>query len=274
MDTPLVDKDGFKLLNPTHSELWKKTTYLSKVGFIANRIYEYDIRSANTSALRGAKVLKQSTLDELEQLPRHDREVAVGRMILADKSIGKVIKRGITRAKEQLFIANKVQDEEVLSIKNDAVFVIGRRLKETTFGTMEFKEKNMYSAFLPLDSLELYYKRKAGTVDIKGIKDEVVNDPDQQNGMVLFLGTVMEYLVMDRRDALREYLIAFTDQYKSMKLPVQYYKELSGENIYRTVMEISNFGFQMQVASDADKPMINGVYNFKRFVLPLIQMYI
>ena len=269
-----IDAEGFKLLLPTYSDYWKRSAYLTKETRIINRVYEYDIRSANTSALRTAKKLKTSTLDELEQLPRHDREVRIGQMIAQDKSIGKVIKREITRAKRQLFMANHIQDDEVLSIKNDAVFIIGRRLTHTVFGPMEFKEKNIYSGYLYVEKLELYYDRKHRTVDVKGIKDEVIKDPDHQKGMVSFLSQVMEYLVMDRMPALRRYLISFTDDYKNKRLPVEYYKEMSGDNIYRTDMELSSFCFQMQSATEDDKPMINGTYNFKRFVIPMIRLFI
>ncbi|MCM1230271.1 MAG: hypothetical protein NC489_09060 [Ruminococcus flavefaciens] len=247
---------------------------MTKETRIINRIYEYDIRSANTSSLRTAKKLKVATLDELEQLPRHDREVQIGKMIAQDRSIGKVIKREISRAKQQLFMANHVQDEEVLSVKNDAVFIIGRRLPVRQFGFMEFKEKNVYAGYLYMDKLELYYDRKHRTVDIKGIKDEIVKDPDHQKGIVSFLAQVMEYLVMDRMDALRRYLIEFTDDYKSKRLPVEFYKEMSGDNGYRSLMELATFYFQMQTASEEDKETINGIYNFKRFVLPMIQMFV
>lgn len=274
MDSIIRDKDGFVSLQPTCSTLWKRSTYLTKEPLIVQRIFEYDIRSANTSSLRQARKLRSDTLDELEQLPRHDREIRVGLMIAQDKSIGKVIKREITRAKQQLFMVNGVQDDEVLSIKNDAVFIIGRKLPTYRFGYMEFKLKNTYSSYLLLENLELYYDRLNRTVDIKGIKDAIVLDPDHQAGIIRFLVQVMEYLVMDRMDALRRFLIKFTDDYKSMQLPVQYYKELNNENVYRSSMEIAGAFFQMQVATDADKSMINGVYNFKRFVLPLIKRFI
>lgn len=269
----LRDKEGFAELNPTFSNLWKRSAYLTKETRIIHRIYEYDIRSANTSSLRMARKLKSSTLDELEQLPRHDREVRVGMMIQEDKSIGRVIKREISRAKQNLFMANGVQDEEVLSIKNDAVFIIGRRLTHTEFGHMVFKEKNVYAGYLYVEKLELYYNRKSRTVDIKGIKDEIVQDPDHQNGIVLFLAKVMEYLTMDRMDALRKYLITFADDYKAKRLPVTYYKEMNSENIYRTTMGVSGAFFQMQSATENDKEMINGTYNFKRFVLPMIRLF-
>ena len=45
-------------------------------------------------------------------------------------------------------------------------------------------------------------------------------------------------------------------------------------NIYRTDMATDQFAFNLTSAGEGDKDMINGVYNYKRFVLALIQEYI
>jgi len=268
------DRQGFFVLDRTYSELFKRHQYLCPLPIVQNKITEYDIRSANTSALRQARKVKPSTLAAIEALPKHDREVAVGNMIRIDKSIQKTISREITHAKMELFRVNGVQDNEILSIKNDAVFIIGRRLRYTKFGEMEFKAKHTYALYLNIEKTEFYYDQRAHSVTIKGIDDKVVEHPDHQEGMITFLANVMRLLVFDRRDALRRYLIEFSNDYKEKKLPVQFYRELNRDNIYRTDMELSGYTFNLEQAYDRDKDIINGVYNYKRFVLPLIQVYI
>lgn len=269
------DSQGFYKLRRTYSELFKKTNYLAKgVKVVQNRITEYDIRSSNTSILREAYKLRVSTLDALEALPGRDRKVIIGKMIRNDKSLQKVISTGVVEAKRKLFQANGIQDAEVLSIKNDAVFIIGRKLRQTVFGAIEFRPKNVYSVYLNIEKIEFYYDKARDTVDVKGVRDSVVEDPDQQSGMIRFFATVMRYLMFDQRDKLRKYLIDFSNAYKEKTLPVQYYKEFNEYNIYRTMMETEGFSFNMTVAGDKDKDIINGVYNYKRFVLPLIQEYI
>lgn len=269
------DSQGFYKLRRTYSELFKKTNYLAKgIKVVQNRITEYDIRSSNTSILREAHKLRVSTLDALEALPGRDRKVIIGKMIRNDKSLQKVISTGVIEAKRKLFQANGIQDAEVLSIKNDAVFIIGRKLRQTVFGAIEFRPKNVYSVYLNIEKIEFYYDKARDTVDVKGVRDSVVEDPDQQSGMIRFFATVMRYLMFDQRDKLRKYLIDFSNAYKEKTLPVQYYKEFNEYNIYRTMMETEGFSFNMTVAGDKDKGIINGVYNYKRFVLPLIQEYI
>lgn len=269
------DNFGFYKLRRTYSELYKKTNYLAKgITVIQNRITEYDIRSSNTSMLREAHRLKSSTLDALEALPGKDRKVIIGKMIQRDRSLQKVIAKGVTESKRKLFEANNVQDSEILSIKNDAVFIIGRKLRHTTFGFVEFRPKNTYALYLNIEKIEFYYDKTRDTVDVKGVKDAVVEDPDHQAGMVRFFATVMRYLMLDHKDRLRKYLIEFSTAYKEKDLPVQYYKEFNEYNVYRSIMSTGDFSFNLTAAGEKDKDIINGVYNYMRFVLPLIQEYI
>lgn len=268
------DKQGFYVLDRTYSELFKRHQYLTPLPIVQNKITEYDIRSANTSALRQARKIKPSTLAKIEALPKHEREVAVGKMIRIDKSIQKTISREITHAKMELFRDNGVQDSEILSIKNDAVFIIGRKLRHTVFGEMEFKAKNIYALYINIDKIEFYYDQRAHSVTVKGIDDKVVEHPDHQEGMMSFLANVMRFLVFDRRAALCRYLIEFSNAYKEKTLPVQFYRELNPANIYRTDIDIAGFSFNLERATDSDRESINGIYNYTKFVLPLIQVYI
>ena len=84
----------------------------------------------------------------------------------------------------------------------------------------------------------------------------------------------MSLLEMDRRRALRKYLIEFSEDYKSRRLPKEYYREMNRANIYRTTMEISNYAYCMSDISDDEIDRVNGVYNYMRFVLPVIQQFI
>ena len=267
------DANGFIRLKRSYSDLYKKVNYRAKTPRVINKIYEYDIRAANLTMLELSGTINSAVADRLRALPKKDREVAIGKMIAKDKSIGKTIAKGIINAKHRLFRANKIQTDEVLSIKNDAVFISGRRLAVTTVAGVEFVLKHQYAMYQFLDRLELYYDRRKHSITIKGIRDEIVEHPDHQNGILQFLQTVFDYLLFDRMSDLREYLIDFAEKYKRKELPVQYYRELNLVNSYRTVIELSGFEYNLEEISDQDLWMINPVYNYMRFVLPIIQQY-
>jgi len=269
------DRQGFYSLKRKYSELYKRVNYIQRdIDLIQNKITEYDIRSANTSILEQNHKLKKATLEAINSLPGKDRKVIIGKMIKNDPSLQKVIVRGVIRAKRDLFSANLIQDADVLSIKNDAVFIIGRKLRYTSFGAIEFRPKHVYSLYMNIDGTEFYYDKTEQRVSVKGIRDEIVEHPDHQAGMMQFFVTVMKHLMLDRRDALRKYLIEFSSAYKEKKLPPCYYRELSSDNFYRTKMALGDYTFALDYASEDELELIDGVYNYKRFVLPLIQKYI
>lgn len=268
------DSEGFMVLKPKYSTLYTKTKYLTKKQIVIDRIYEYDIRSANTSALKMSGKIDRKILDGLEKVDKKQRERAVGKMIQKNRNIWKIISKEILRAREYLFRMNMLQDDDILAIKNDAVFVIGRKLKYTKYGEMEFRCKNQYILYHMIEGIEMYYSKRDDKLDMKGVSDDVVEHPDQQEGMIRFLKTVFKYLSMDQKDELRSYLIEFTHNYKGMKLPYQYYRELNGSNLYRTNMELSGFSYDLTMASNDDLDIINPVYNYTRYILPLLRLYL
>lgn len=268
------DREGFIVLKRTYSELYKKTNYLTSLPLIQNRIYEYDIRSANVSMLRASGKVKESTLQQLEALDKDAREKAVGKMIRQNRKFYKIISEGIRKARETLFRENQIQDHEVLSIKNDAVFIIGRKLRYTQFGDIEFRVKGQYTLFQQFNKIEFYYDRRHRRVDIKGVSDKVVMEEDHQKGMMVFFDTVFNYVCTDRRKELREYLIQFVDDYKTKTLPHYYYRELNSDNVYRTIVELSGFSFNLIEIGDENLDIINPIYNYNRYILPMIRQYI
>lgn len=269
------DAEGFLVLKRSYSELYKKTNYIANLDRVQNRIYEYDLHSANISALRATGKFDEHMLDILENSEKQVREKAVGKMIRRDtsKTIYGYISRGIRRAKEQLFRFNGLQDDEILTIKNDAVFVIGRKLKYTTFGPYDFRLKNVYSSFLRVDKIEIYYDKRNKTVAIKGVNDTVLEHPDHQVGMVKFFLQIFKYLDLDQMTDLRKYLIEFSHDYKAKKLPHQYYREFNANNIYRTSIALAGFEYNLEEIGPKDMDIINPIYNYRRFVLPMIQEF-
>lgn len=273
-DIKNIKNDGFIVLKRKYSELYKKVNYTAPVKYIVNTIYEYDIKMANVSVLRASKGLPEKVLSRIENLTKEERVIMIGNMIRENPKIQKNISKGIIDAKRKLFQVNQIMDSEVLSIKNDAVFIIGRKLKVTKFGPVEFVVKNKYSLYHNIEGLEFYYNSNNKEVTVKGMNDDIINTDDHQNGMLIFLRTVFDYLIYDRHQSLREYLIDFTDQYKSRKLTYSYYREMNSENIYRFKDEIDGYTFNLESVSQDDVKDLNIVYNYKFYVLPIIQQYI
>lgn len=270
------DSNGFIRLTRSYSDLFKKTAYTTKIPVVINRIIEYDLKSANISALRYSGKISSDILNMLSRtdiMDKKTREVKVGMMIREDSEFGKIIKKGIKNAREMLFRANHIQDDEVISIKNDAVFIAGRKLKVVDFEPFHFVRKNTYSLYMKLSGFEFYYDGRNNVTHIKGLGG-IENEEDHQKGMMIFFNMVFKLMIQGRRKDLTKYLINFSNSYKEKSLPVQYYKELRSPSMYRTTFDIGDYFYEAKYASEHDLDIINGVYNYNRFILPIIQMFI
>lgn len=268
------DDQGFITLIRKYSALYKKVSYLAPLSYCTNMIYEYDIKQANVSVMRYRRSLPVKILNKLASLDKNQRNIVVGKMLIENKALGKDIAKGIIEAKQLLFEANHIQDAEVLSIKNDAVFVVGQKLKVTKFGPIEFVIKNSFSMYQKINNLEFYYNKHTRDVVIKGLGDAVIETGDHCNGMLEFIKNVFDYVIYDRKDALRKYLIEFSDDYKNRRLPYQYYREMNSENIYRFAYEVDDYTFNMTAISPDQIEELNITYNYMFYVLPLIRQYI
>ena len=100
--------------------------------------------------------------------------------------------------------------------------------------------------------------------------------------LVRFLGKVMDYLLMDRTQDLRKYLIQFSNDYKSRRLPYQYYRELNAFNIYRNNQIIQykdqtnkhTLSFNYLQVNDAMIPELNINFNYLFYVLTIIRIHL
>jgi hypothetical protein len=124
-----------------------------------------------------------------------------------------------------------------------------------------------------VEKVEFYYDSKNDSITVKGVRDEVVEHEDHQKGMVQFFKTVFRYVVRDQNDDLRKYLIKFVRDYKAKKLPKEYYREFNGYNFYRTVIENAGFEFNLTELGDADIDIINPIFNYTKYILPIVRQF-
>lgn len=210
-------------------ELWKCVNYLQPVFLLKSTIiYEYDIEKANISVLLDSGHISQEQYDWLYKQDRMVRQVIIGKMEKENRAITKAKQHGIEEAKRRLFQSNMITNAEVLSIKNDAVFVT-RELKNLEFDHVKFTLRNYYTMFMKVFRCELYYLYDISTeeeiLDIKGINDEVLYL--HKDYLVEFLKelfyTYQNYGVIEAISLLQRFYHA----YMSRTLDLGYYRDIN-----------------------------------------------
>jgi hypothetical protein len=247
--------------------LYKETNYSAGIHYLTNTfITEYDISKANINILYSKGLLDKETYDYLYNAERMVRQVYIGKLRKTNSMYTTALKQGITEAKELLFKSNDIKDHEVLSIKNDAVYVIGRKLANTEFGLVKFADKNQYTSFMSFMNMELYYYYNPMTqdeiLDIKGIKRSKVKL--HENHMYQFLKDVFFLLqtsnVTNAIDMVRDFYM----DYITFNLPVNYYRKFSiDSNFHYKASPFMNTGFDAVTVEENDKMNLDITYNLE-----------
>ena len=210
-------------------ELWERDSYKTPVKALFNhRIVEYDMKSANTSIAREFGLLPEKRIKELENLPKKDREIAVGLILRDNPGYSEKQKLGFIAARKLFFTQNEILDEEVVAIKRDAIFVMRYVNNEQVTDNIDFRMKNVYSSFINLGkNIEIYYNQEG--LDIKGIDDEIYKERHSEY-FGMFLYSLIRRIESSERNSYLTYLRMMFDMYKHRQLDSGYYREFNAKS--------------------------------------------
>ena len=213
----------------------ERTTFTKDINYLINTtISEYDISKANINILYREGVLNDYDYNRLLKADRNDRQKEIGIMILKNSNIYNIINNGIKEMRITFMNANDLTDDNILSVKNDALFVIP---SITKFDNIEFKLKNVYSSFYKANNLELYYYLDKHTdkdlLDIKGISDNNIKKHDKY--FLNFLKSLFYTIEVDINDAVTM-LRSFYDMYMSFRLDINYYRSFDAISMFKVLI--------------------------------------
>ena len=221
------------------SNKYNLVNYSVKLPYIKNIITEYDLRKANISVLKYNKLISTEEYDRLLNTPKSVRERYIGMMIKNNYNIGKSIIKGIVEAKKLFFELNNIQDNEIVSIKNDAIFISGSRPIQTDVNEIfTFIPKNVYSFYMStINNMEIFYNYNQITdsevIEIKGIKDEVLET--HRFHMIYFVSTIMYMIQTCTIEDTIKYFNEFYDNFINLRLPIEYYREFNSTSKYKLI---------------------------------------
>ena len=186
------------------------------------------MKSANTSIAREFGLLPEKRIKELENLPKKDREIAVGLILRDNPGYSEKQKLGFIAARKLFFTQNEILDEEVVAIKRDAIFVMRYVNNEQVTDNIDFRMKNVYSSFINLGkNIEIYYNQEG--LDIKGIDDEIYKERHSEY-FGMFLYSLIRRIESSERNSYLTYLRMMFDMYKHRQLDSGYYREFNAKS--------------------------------------------
>jgi len=251
--------------------LYVKHNYLDKSlnHIVSASIKEYDIKSAGFNMLIAAKAIPQTKIDELNAMPKKERNIKIGLMIKKDKELGKIINQNLVEYRRTFMERNNISDASILSIKKDAIFLINQPVTSTKFGNVEFVLKNRYSSYYNLGDIEFYYSREY--LHIKGLGKDVPKI--HRKYMIKFLRKLFRQAeeVTDM-SIICQAVRTFADDYRKKKLDIEYYREMNSDSMFM-LNSGGIMGTSYKVPWTPDLEMIDIRYNYMTYIVPLIKIF-
>jgi hypothetical protein len=261
-----------------NEDLWNRTTWKNKnIDYLfGTEIVEYDVKSAALSLSKEFKLLPIDTLAMLDKMPKEARNKKIGLLQRNDHGYRDKLKQAFIDARKWFITENDLSEENILSIKKDAFFVIDHPIKHDTLGEIRFIPKNKYSTYMVLNKFEFYLNPKMNVIDIKGLGqgddlEKVISL--HGNYLLKFISNycrMREKLVENKEVA--HWLSTFVRKYKNKALPIQYYRTLSKGNSYQLYDHDLDKVIDVEDTDDLSDVVIH--YNYINYILPLVSLYI
>lgn len=264
----------------TVSDLWKKKYYTADINYLSSCfIREYDISKADISIFLSKGIISQEEYNLCYNLPSLNRNIRMGILQASNTSYKNILKEGIEEIRRKFFEANDIKEWEVLSIKNDAIFLINKLADTTIFDSIQLKLKNTYTSFYKLPkkyNKEFYYlldrAHNIEVLDIKGI-----NDSDRllhEDYMIEFLKVLFCSIEMhsDLDDAI-ELIQTFYMSYINKELDLEYYRRFDQTSSFDLIIKspiLSNH-YNAKYLSKNDMDIIDIGYN-ANFIMELYKI--
>lgn len=247
--------------------IYKKHLYINPAyDFIKSGVIkEYDIKAAGLNMLIAANLLSKEQISYYNSLEKKRRNIELG-LLQKNRVYSKAISENLKKYRKLFFEANEIDENKVLSIRRDAIFVINTRIKKTKFDNVEFVTKNRYTSYYQINKCDYLYNKRDNQLDVKGIDDEILEY--HQNYMLKFMRKLFALNEISNKSAC-DYLYDFAYKYKKRQLNKDYYREINSDLFRLKKLKINgqNIG-----VLDADINDIDIKYNYMMVIVPLINM--
>jgi hypothetical protein len=249
---------------PEHFE--KKSAFTNKnILYLFNRtIYEYDMHSADISLIEYYKLLPNKEIEKIRSLDKQRRVVYIGKK-RKDAEFSKKLNDAFEKMRAKFYEENNLDLNDIISVKKDAIFTT-KLCEKTTFKTVEFQVKNIYSSFMQLKNLEFYYSPEK--LDVKGIDDEILKL--HEDGMMKILRTYFKKMETGTVQDVVVYLNRICSRYKLRDLSVDFYREFNTNSKFNVIGTEDQYNDYWE----DKKNELDISYNFTTILIPLVKIAI
>lgn len=200
-------------------------------------------------------------------LPKFERNVVIGKMLKKDKNMVTALEDGFIEARYNFLSNNNIDASDVLSIKRDAIFLIGKyTVDESISEYVKIRPKGSYTCYINLLNREHYFNTDDDTFEVKGYSNESFDVLNQS--LFKVVRDVLKFDIMKDKDNIFFELVQFKDDLLTGNLPKEYFYDpiLNG---YTITSAVGKYSYVLPNIVDSDKSDLS-VLNILRFINELI----
>ena len=233
-------------------------------------IYEYDMNKSGLSLLKEYSDLDKSIISRLEHLDKFERNVEIGNIMKSNKDYFNAVEKNIKIVMQEFFKVNEIELSNIVSIKRDAVFSTKKCTILQLSENITFKLVDTYSSFYRFGNVEFYYSEKNKSFIYKGLGENCV----ENNLFLKEFSKLIKLLEKATPQNRFRLLQDFRKDYCSKKFDIEMYRECNPKNLFRLKDINKNVnGFEFFAEGYNDKEEIDGIYNYNKFIVPIIKTF-
>ena len=224
------------------------------------------MKDAGFSLTQEFKLLSNKQIESLAKLKKDRRKVEMGKIERDNSEYREAKKEAFKLARQFFFEANGLEQNDIISIKKDAILT-SKICTQQKFGKyIEFRPKNLYTSYIQLGkNLEFYYN--PSQLDVKGISDETLELHEEY--MLKFIKLYFKKMETEDDITVIEFMKRFITKYKRRELEVGYYRQFNHKSDF---VLLDNEGDTFMDYWEECKDELDISYNFHNILLKLIQI--
>lgn len=246
--------------NDLVSSLYKKHNYLNKcITFINNSmIVEYDMHNAGLSILHHNGIIDDENFNYLQSLDKLQKNITVGKFLRDNSDANDFLVQEFVNVRKEFFTQNNINDDSVLAIKKDAIFLINKSPHVLKLNDdYEFIKKNIYNSYININGKEHYYSMNDDILDTKGYSKEIKEF--HKNYLFKFLKECLKIKMPNNDYLLTEKLLVFKNEFVEKSLDIGYYNDILFGGY---LVDICGNVYTVPNISNTENVIINNNLNF------------
>ena len=236
-------------------------------------IREYDIKDAGMTIIRHCNILGEKQIAFLQAMNKKEKNIYIGKLMkehpefeIAPKMFDEYV-----RIRQNLFELNGIEEEDVLSIKKDAIFLINKRLKIPNIDIYEFVEKSKFSSYINLMEKEFYYSAWTNKLTVKKFDKSVAKIQIQRGHLFDRVRHVIQTAEFTNQSRVLRAIRELKEDYINYDLPIDSYRDVQ-TGLFRLKHLIGGRPFYVESAGDDMKEEIDIRNNYGRIIIPLCKV--